>query len=227
MISAVSLASVLLLRKPDGNYYMLMYALTFIHLAVEMKDLSGQTVKRGCRTLTPLIACGLLLCLLTSWSWTLGLTPIEMKNGIIYDHQARNQTSLEQIGLGEISRKLENEGGKSRVMVISNEGPWLLSIPAIAESWIDLSYWGNRELSTSAQGLYDYYNAVNMDYVILERLCVENPQAADMVSNLLTLSQDGYLHINMDEGRYMLLRFDASGTTVDGQLCDYFAEINQ
>ena len=208
-VSAVGLGSVLLLNKPDGNYYMLMYALTFICLAMEVKA-RGKCVGKGVAFgLTPLVAFGVFLVLYTNWAGSLGFTPPDKYNKIgYYDHAAQEKDLYEEIGLAEIADRLKAEGGRRRVMLFASDAPALLSIPAIAESCLDLSHWGNSALYESVEGLVSYFDAAGVEYLVLERdFLAWNTETA---ARLQALEEQGHLYTEIEGDRYLLIRYLAA-----------------
>ena len=168
-----------------------------------------------------------MVCLLTSWSWTLGFTPIEWSNKGVYNHEQRTKEQFHSIGIDNIVDRLEAEGGKRRVMVLSGQGPFLLSIPAIAESWTDLFRWGNQELVTCAENLHAYFDACGMEYLLIELQSLESDEALSTVGYLLTLAENGYLSIAVDDGNYFLVSVNSVSGPVDGRLCEHFSRIVQ
>ena len=227
LISGASMGSMLLLQKPDGNYFSLMYAMTFIHLFIELRDMPEDTLGVCCKKVVPLVISGAMLCLLTSWSWTLGLTPVNSKynkNGY-YDHMEQNRDKYETIGVSDIAQKLGDEGGRNRVIILSGEGPWLLSIPAIAEDWLDVSHWGNKALSHTDDGLFVYFKYTKTDYVLIERSFIESDGMKQTAENMLELAERGSLSINMERDKYILLNFNEACDQNDEALIAYFEGI--
>ena len=207
-VSAASLGSLLLLQKPDGNYYMLMYALTFVQLLAELEALPRGLAPALCKRSSSLVAVGALLALLTSWAWSLGFTPIktEYRTAFYYDHARENEAYFDAVGVGEIADRLSEEGGRRRVMVFSGDIPRILALPAVAESWLDLSYWGNRELYGSATGLASYLEAADVEYLVLEHAFVKGD--AELSARLRALAEEGVLSVEQSGDRYTLLRVD-------------------
>ena len=222
VISAGSLATVVFLEKPDGNYYMLMYALTFLQLAIELRDLSEDFALTLYKRTIPMIAMSAALVLLTNWAWSLGFTPLksEYNVGGYYNHAEENEDYYESLGISAITDRLAEEGGRRRVMVISSQEPKLLSIPAIAEGWLDISHWGNTVLSQSAEGLNSYFEASGMEYLLVEQAALEASGAENTVRSLLSLAQGGRLTVSAEGGGYYLLTFHQGGGTVDGGLVE-------
>ena len=227
LISALSMGTMLLLNKPDGNYFMLMYALTFIHLVIEVRDLPSDFAQSCCKKAIPLVVSSAVILSLTSWAWSLGFTQVDSaynKNSY-YDHSQSNADYFEGVGIKEIVDKLSEQGGKKRVMIISKDEPILLSIPAIADNWKDLSYWGNSQLAQSSNGLYDYFKVTGMDYLLIEKETIEADGARNAANFILELVQGGYLAIDSDEGNYMLISFDENGGYSDNKLKEYFLSV--
>ena len=225
VISAVSLGAMLLLQKPDGNYFMLMYTLTFLQIGMEARDLSERRITGICKCAAPLALAGLFLVFSTNWAGSAGFTPVfDRYNAIgFYEHAEKDADMLSEAGLGEIADRLKNEGGRSRVMLFSHGIPGQLSVPAISESFLDLCHWGNAALYESADGLASYFDAAGVEYLIAERAFLEDER--DLSSRLLTLSRRGQLQIENDGDKYLLIRFEADGGREDTALCAYLASV--
>ena len=225
VVSAASLGAVFLLRKPDGNYFMLMYALTFIQLGLEVKELPGNVFEEGSKKILPLVASGAVFCLLTSGAWSVGLTEIKVENKGFYNHREYYEQRYEHVGLTEVANRLEEEGGKCRTIVFTGEEMWVLSLPAIADHWQDLAFWSTKGLGNSPEGMVSYFESTGMEFLVIERAFLENhPYIAE---RLLPIAQSGKLSLDTDGEKYILVRFHPSSATLDEGLCaELFAYTN-
>lgn len=206
VVSVVSFGCVVYMRQADGNYFMLMYTLTFLAAALELQDESGAIRKPYRTAAVPLLLCSFMLCLLTGWTWSDGLTPVNLERHGFYHHDGENRIYYESMGVEEIADKLAEEGGKCRVLAVSDEIPRILTLPAIIDSWEDLSVWGNRSLAASAEGVCDYLTAAGVEYVLLERSYAAEEGIAQQV--FVELADQDCFQFVMEEGDYLLLSFN-------------------
>lgn len=206
LISGLSMACVLILNKPDGNYFMLMYALTFIHAGFEFDFLSKKEGSLAIAAQIPLIICGVLMCVASHWSWQLGFTPIDLENKGAYNHKAVYEQYYQDIQIDALTNHIETSGSEpARILIFSSDIPKILFIDAIAESWIDIEHWGNNSIAQSAEALYSYFCAAEMDYLLVN---MDYAQGDALISaNLQGLADMGCLELVQTQGNHCLLRF--------------------
>lgn len=218
-ISAASVGSLLLLDKPDGNYFMLMYLLTFVHGSLELEYFPRTLGFCYSVAVIPLVVCGVMMCLASHWSWALGFTPTPDKNRGIYFHIEDNWRYYEQLQINELCEELQSKKKAPRTMIFSSEIPRLLDIPAAADSWLDLVYWGNSDLAKTSDALYEYYKVADMEYLLVQGSYLANEDLAR--TNLIHLAEDGYLSLERVQGDFCLLSFHSSAGEWDGALCGW------
>ena len=218
LISCVSIGCILLLTKPDGNYFMLMYAMTFIHGEFELRSCNDREAAKCHAAFAPVIICGVLLCIVSHWSWVLGFTPIDLENRGAYSHAKRNAQYYQTVGIDQITSVLSQKRTLARVMVFSSDVPQMLLIPAVVDSWLDVVHWGNEEISHSPEQLYAYYCVADMDYLLINIDYVTSSESA--LSNLRALAERGFLQIEIAQGNHYLLQFTPEGAGTDMQLME-------
>lgn len=205
VVSILSGGSMMLLSQLDGNYFMLMYALTFLQVGMELSYFSFDFRKISFILSLPLVVCGVLMCIASHWSWSLGFTPVDWDNPGYYDHGTEMIEYYESIQIDQICEELEKQEKKPRVMIFSSEFPFLQEIPAVSESWPELIVWGNRSVTNTPEALYEYYDVCDMEFLLVEaEYAAENELVQ---TNLLGLAEEGYLSIYMQQGDYYLLSF--------------------
>lgn len=222
LISAASVGCLLLMKKPDGNYFMLMYAMTFIHGEFELVSCNTRQPARCRAAFAPLIICGMMVCVASHWSWALGFTPIDLENKGAYNHAKGNEQYYQSIEIDQITSALSQKKQSPRVMIFSADIPRILSIPAAADSWIDLMNWGNRSIADSAEQLYAYYCAADMEYLLVDMDYVNSTESA--FSNLSALAEQGFLQIEIAQGNHCLLKFTPAGGQTDTRLLELLEE---
>ena len=85
----------------------------------------------------------------------------------------------------------------------------MLLIPAVVDSWLEVVHWGNEEISHSPEQLYTYYCAANMDYLLIN---IDNVASSEsLLSNLVVLSEQGFLQNEIEQGNHYLLQFTSEG----------------
>ena len=218
VISFLSGGSMMMVGQLDGNYFMLMYAITFIHAGVEFYYLPKKQGSKCALSLIPLLVCSLILCVTSNWSWTTGFTPIDLKNPGVYRHDLDRNAYFRVLKVDEICRELEGQERKPRVMIFSGEFPTLQDIPAVSDSWTELIVWGNTEIIETSQSLREYYQAAKMDFLLLDILYFRG--IPEVQNHLCALANEGYLSIHMQQNNYFLLKFHAEPQSTDQRLCE-------
>ena len=225
IISAASVGSMMLLDKPDGNYFMLMYLMTFTHGCLEL-DYMPKKIRWGySAAVIPLVACGVLMCLVSHWSWALGFTPIERHNPGIYFHVKDTNQYYQQLQIDELCNELETQEKEPRVMIFSSEIPRLLDIPAVSDSWLDLVYWGNSSLAKSPEELCRYYSTADMKFLLVQGSYLANESLAR--THLLWMAEEGHLSITKTQGEFGLLAFHAEKGAPDELLSQWLKELEK
>lgn len=222
IVSAVSVGSMMLLDKPDGNYFMLMYLLTFTHVCLELGYMSGKMHLGYSVGVIPLALCGVLMCLVSHWSWALGFTPVQLQNPGVYFHIEDTNRYYQQLQIDELCNELQAQEKEPRVMIFSSEIPRLLDIPAVSDSWLDLVYWGNGKLAESPEELCRYFATADMKFLLVQRSYLTNETLAR--NHLMWMAEEGYLSIDKTQGEFCLLSFHAEKVTPDEVLCQWLIE---
>lgn len=217
-VSVASMGCVMLMSKPDGNYFMLMYAMTFIHAELEWSVDTERTLSIRILGLVPLVVCGMLMCMASHWSWTFGLTPISLNNDGCYHHEDYYMENYRNIGIDQIVSVLSEEEKMPRVLIASNNITEILTIPAVADTWLDLTHWGNAKNATSGESLYEYLRSAQVEYLLVD---INVFNSDERLSNgLQYLCESGYVQLHIEQGTHWLLRFNPSESDVDEQLMD-------
>ena len=217
LVSVVSFGCIVFLRKPDGNYFMLMYALTFLFAPQELAVRRENRHLETGLVVVPLVLCGYVMCLLSSWSWSVGLTPIRLNHYGFFNHEGENLVYYEQIGITETANYLRTEcGGQARVMTVTGETPRILTLPAIADSWEDLVEWGTADLGRTPEGFSAYCSAAGITHLLIEEdYLAENAQA---LSVLRSLASGGWMQTVMRENGFWLVRCGLGDAEPDTEL---------
>lgn len=223
LISLASMGSIMLLPKPDGNYFMLMYAMTMLHGAVELSTLKNPRTANACFLgSVPLIACGFALCLASSWAWSTGLTPIDLSAKGAYDHTVARQQTAASMEVDELCAVLDARETRPRVLIVDGEVRLLIGTDAVTDNWRDVTDWSNNELIHSPEDLLHYLTASGMDYLLVTAgyLGSENIR-----SLLRPMAEAGQLQIAAEQNGSYLLRFVPEGAAPDAALLAAFSGI--
>lgn len=161
----VNLLSLIMLYQIDGNYFMLLYSMILLiasQFFSEFADDRGRAlVLVG---MAPLLALNLVVSSITSWAWSIGFTPIQVKNKGYVNHEENDKQWLVSRGNEALWSILETNP-EYRVIAFG-EHPYCLQFPCKVQSYRDVtSPWGNVELVNSAEAFEEYMEYSQTDYI--------------------------------------------------------------
>ena len=156
--------------KPDGNYFMLYYAITIICLGCfVINNISGVIGNAkfyfkslGCI----IIGYSLMVTCVTNWAWAQGFIPVSLKNGGYYNNREELRERFVENGVDSLYDKLCSST-RNRVMVFGDVDYWNLN--CIAEPYLDISYWGNCDILSSENSYCNYLEFTKCDYVFVQK----------------------------------------------------------
>lgn len=161
----VNLISVIMLYQIDGNYFMLLYSMLLLiasQFFSEFADDRGRDLVLG--GMIPLLALNLVVSSVTSWAWSVGFTPIQIKNKGYVNHEEKEKEWLVSRGNEALWSILETNP-EYRVIAFG-EHPYCLQFPCKVQSYRDVtSPWGNVELVNSAEAFEEYMEYSQTDYI--------------------------------------------------------------
>ena len=222
LISLASMGSIMLLPKPDGNYFMLMYAMTMLHGAVELSTLKKPRTANACFAGTlPLIACSFALCLASSWAWSIGLTQIDLPSMGFYDHTAAQQRAAEEKELDALFARLDAAETKPRTLIVDDDVNLFLATDSVADNWRDITEWSGNALISSADDLAHYLTATGTEYLLVTR---DYAAREEIRYCLRPLIEQGLLQECAEQSGSYLLQFTPEGAAPDAALLTAFAD---
>lgn len=222
LISLASMGSIMLLPKPDGNYFMLMYAMTMLHGAVELSTLKKPRTANACFAgMLPLIACSFALCLASSWAWSIGLTQIDLPSMGFYDHTAAQQRAAEEKELDALFARLDAAETKPRTLIVDDDVNLFLATDSVADNWRDITEWSGNALISSADDLARYLTATGTEYLLVTR---DYAAREEIRYCLRPLIEQGLLQECAEQSGSYLLQFTPEGAAPDAALLTAFAD---
>ncbi len=224
---AVNLISLYLLLVVDGNYFMLLYVLLALAGFRLLARLGSDAVRKTLLGLAvPVMAFAVFFMTLTNWSWTLGLSPVNLINRGYYDHREIRHAQMAADGCGAIWDVLAQDP-RNRLIVIG-EHPEELAFPCSAQSFVDISGAdGNVELVAHAADFVELMEYAGTDYVYVNGSWVGDRQGAwELVYYLI---EYGYLVPIHYEADHMLaeVRLDGRQTEESEARSEMFAHWKQ
>lgn len=165
-LSLANLLSFWQLKQIDGNYY------NFYYLVVLLAALSFAANRRVAnRSLVclaaPVLALNLILCMVSSSSWQVGMTPIAWKNAGYYPHEQLEKESMVEAGNEKIWSILEKD--KRTRLIVIGEHPAMLAFPCNSQSYYDIAgSWGNKNLLRSLESVEAFLNFAKTDYIYMQ-----------------------------------------------------------
>lgn len=211
-VGILSLFSIYLLWQVDGNYFMLMYVL----LAVIGAGCLEEGVKEGPagRAVRNALACGFLLfqaavTLSTSWSGSMGFTPVRLKHHGYYDHQQALYEEKCREGNQAIWSILSQDPS-ARVIAVGAH-PQVLLFPCNVQSYYDVTgSGGNVRLVKTLDNFKQFLRFAKTDYLYVQAgFLEEGTRCYDVVRYLV---EDGSLADIRYENGNMIAAVDLDGT---------------
>lgn len=139
IISAASVGTMLLLDYPDGNYYMFMNAITYIYIIVSFR----YDIRSMYGLVTTLIAENMILSIVISCAWSVGFTPLSLRNLGYYDHTSKyKEVIANNFGIRDIYDYMK-DNDDSRTLFLSTREDEMLVLPGINELYSHQKMWGN------------------------------------------------------------------------------------
>lgn len=220
LIGVASVGGMILLLAPDGNYFVLFYTITYLFVSQEI-FCKERTCTHYVFTTCLLLATGGLMCLLSSWGWSLGLTPVSIENHGYYDSQAWRKKYMESTGLTEIYNKLE-KGEPKRVVLFSYNICEIL-MPAMIDTWHETACWGKS--STENEDTFrEYMDFAGVECLLLNGEYLRTDSHARSVVEALV--DDGYLRADIIDREYALVNVQRAAGAVDQTLVNYLDGLN-
>ena len=187
----MSLAALYLLWQVDGNYFLLLYALSAILAVIAVGKLKSGFLRMSIfRMLVPFILFNVTITAVSNWGGTLGLTPVKLIHRGYYDHMEESRDLLAFSGNEKIWDILA-ETPRNRVIVFG-EQPEMLRFPCCTQSYTDIEgSGGNFSLSSSPEALADFFAFAGVDYVYLGSGYLK--PGTEGFRNVISLLKQGYL----------------------------------
>ena len=187
----MSLVALYLLWQVDGNYFLLLYALSAIMAVIVVGKLKSGFLRGSiCRMLVPFILFNVTITAVSNWGGTLGLTPVKFIHKGYYDHMEESHELLAFYGNEKIWDILA-ENPRTRVVVFG-EQPEMLRFPCSTQSYTDIEgSGGNFNLSSSPEALADFFTFAGVDYIYLGSGYLK--PGTDGFRNVTGLLKQGYL----------------------------------
>lgn len=163
LVSAASIGTMLLLDYPDGNYYMIMQAITYLYLGVYLVE----RFRNGYALVVTLILENFILAIVTSCAWSVGFTPVSLKNLGYYNH-VRNykETVANNKGIRNIYDYMK-EHDDARYLFLSEREDEMFVLPGITELFHHQGEWAGYSLE-SADALYEFASCTGVKYFLAD-----------------------------------------------------------
>lgn len=212
LLSGASIGSIVLLTKPDGNYFELWYITTLIMAScvvnVEfIKSMPGLV----------LIGYGGLMTLATSWGWSLGLTPISFSNYGYYNSCDFVEKYMDDNHWSNIYHELIKE--KPRAMLFSEKMQYDYFLPAIMDSWSETRVWGSSWITASVEEFLHYIQISDIQYIIVDQNYLLTDSDAKMVVE--KMATEGYLQTEILEENHGLFKVVENPSSIDTTAIDF------
>lgn len=212
-LSAFSIASMLLLEYPDGNYFVVAQAIACIYIVPAVQTLHLRLRSVAAWGFVPLLCVNFLIEGCISTSWSLGLTPINLRNmGYYNDYENRYNKALADNELDELYEYMQQD--KFYAIISASNQDIVRFLPTAVDELSEFSAWGGRHLQ-DADAFYQYLSYAQIDGLLLD---IKETTPSEFYSVLLDLANGGYLSSAFENNRYMLMRFSDVSHKVDDKV---------
>lgn len=210
-LSAFSVASMLLLDCPDGNYFIIAQTLSCIYMLciVSMNCITSKSVLLWASV--PLVCVNFLVECCVSPAWSLGLTPVSIKNiGYYDDYKNRYNGWIEYNGLNGVFDFLRQNEHNS-LICFTRKQDVVRFLPTAIEIYDAICTWGSPHLQ-DADSLYEYLTFADIDGILVE---IEAQVPSAYLRILLELVERGFLFSEFDSDQYLLMGVRREAAEID------------
>ena len=220
-LSAFSVASMLLLDAPDGNYFILAQTLSYIYLLciVRMVSISIRHVIAWASV--PMILVNFLVECCISPAWSLGLSPVNLEDfGYYDDYKSRYNSWFAYNDLTDVYEYLEQNEHRALICSIDNISTARF-LPTAVETYDAIYNWGSQHLR-DADSFYKYLSFAKIDALLIE---ADAGISLAYYEILLELAENGYLFTEFENERYLLMGVRIEAAEIDDNVVIYLQNI--
>lgn len=198
-----------MLKKPDGNYFMLFYCVTVIVAVIYIycKLLPDRVFNKR---VVEIIFClfmpvNVIFTGSVTWAWVYTFSEIELVNNGYFDHYEQFEKAMNDLGCVEIYNTISSTPS-NKVFAIGPH-PDVERIPCIIESELDINFWGNAELMKDEKSFLKFCDYEDYDYILIypEYLQCESP----LYKNISSLIKEGNVDSIKYENGFILLSVES------------------
>lgn len=213
ILSALTFGCVLLLDRPDGNYFMLLYTVSIVTTEFIFRERMENNEGINTFVMLPVLISALLFTIAGNWAWSLGFTTPSLATLGWYDSDAWVSEYMNSVSLDDIYHQLKSED-KPRVEILSNQMQYAALIPASTDTFPSHRNYGGRSSVATAADYIKYLQFSKMDYLLIEFDYINvDLQAKEIIK---ALSQDGYLEMSQSNERWALVRVKDDASAESG-----------
>lgn len=204
VISLVSGGCMMLLETPDGNYFTLLFAVTYWFLLISWDETGSVGTSCVKLAIMPLIACNLVLSVLISPSWSVGFTPISLEFQGYYNHKNyRAVPIMEHFGLYDLYEYFDSTPEPQRVIsIVYGHEQEMFLLPASLELYNHQKLWGGNTCDTYDNFL-QFIEYAEVDSFLVERKALQEDE--QVYSYLVEMADEGMLKLEKEVGDYAIL----------------------
>lgn len=196
VILTASIVCIFTLYQVDGNYFMLLYALSVVLFFISFSEV--------CYWLLPVIALNIVICGTTNWAGSIGLTPDRFQHLGFYDHESDMYDRFVSTGNKEIYEFLARD--KMQRVIAFADQPDCLAFKCNVQSYTDIEGNGGNVYLVKTLDLFKgFLNYAGTDYIYVNDGFLENHErAGDIIEYMI---EDGSLTEIIDEGSNRLYEY--------------------
>ena len=197
--------SLWLLKKPDGNYFMLYYTITVIAGTIFIFKYTINYKRTGAVIFNAIIVGfvieNIVITGAVNWAWVSKFSDINWLNKGYYNHRGEFQTLMNERGCNKIYDIMCSDP-HNKVLAFGTH-PEVERFPCIIESEIDVDYWGNHKLLKNIEEFKRFIKYEEYKYIYIEPgYLQENDNYSNYIELLL---EQGMIKQVYEENGYILL----------------------
>lgn len=164
----VCLVSLAMLGQIDGNYFMLLYVFLILYGFGALSRLSVSGLRKWVSAMViPILMLNVTMTGVSNWSWSLGFTPVQIRNRGSYNHEEKQREAMAALG-NVIIWEILAEHPETRVIAAGNH-PEVFAFPCNVQSYDDItSSWGNVALVKTMDAFVEYLDYAETDYLYMQ-----------------------------------------------------------
>lgn len=204
-VFVLSIAAMILLTKPDGNYFELLYAVCVLAFCMLIWEKDKTCLSKAALSL--LLVVSMAFSGMSGWAWCSRFYPVTPVNKGVYEHKQVIMEELKSEFPQILSVFLKNPNAAVSSI---GEHTFICKLPVITEAWQTVAAFGDPEVTNSVDSMERYLLDSHKKYLFVQKdyLDTDSPETEIIVG----LIQRGLLKNGLFENGYFLAEISMDNT---------------